>query len=315
MTSQLSSLDSVLDRLATVEAQNRSIRRAGAVVLSLVGAVLIMAQARPPSQTVEAERLVLRDAMGMARIVLSSGEGEGGAASLTLSDANGNPRGMLVVLRDGVAGVALRDQRGRLRLHAPRSVRPGRQTRRRPAVQHPSDARNDGCGESVGLVAGAARQERQNRVSGAINEEPPIPRGLVLNSGGRTRTDDPRIMNLGPSGWRRGQEVFDGERIGGALTRAAAVRCRPEADALQTGMLRRLSGERLTILKPMGRVSEVIRFGNVIDLRRTERRQGGVRIIQNSVEELIVCGACRIDVAVEIDATGRYRQAVIDHEF
>ena len=116
MTSQLSSLDSVLDRLATVEAENRSIRRAGAVVLSLVGAVLIMAQARPPSQTVEAERLVLRDAMGMARIVLSSGEGEGGAASLTLSDANGNPRGMLVVLRDGVAGVALRDQRGRLRL-------------------------------------------------------------------------------------------------------------------------------------------------------------------------------------------------------
>ena len=109
MTSQLSSLDSVLDRLATVEAENRSIRRAGAVVLSLVGAVLIMAQARPPSQTVEAERLVLRDAMGMA-------SREGGAASLTLSDANGNPRGMLVVLRDGVAGVALRDQRGRLRL-------------------------------------------------------------------------------------------------------------------------------------------------------------------------------------------------------
>src|SRR2546422_10980747 len=75
-----------------------------------------MAQARPPSQTLEAERLVLRDAMGTARIVLSSGEGEGGAASLSLSDANGNPRGMLVVLRDGVAGVALRDQRGRLRL-------------------------------------------------------------------------------------------------------------------------------------------------------------------------------------------------------
>src|SRR5437899_1085286 len=115
MTSQLSSLDSVLDRLATVEAQNRSIRRAGAVVLSLVGAVLIMAQARPPSQTVEAERLVLRDAMGMARIVLSSGEGEGGVASLTLSDANGNPRRMLVVPRDAVAGVARRDEGGRLR--------------------------------------------------------------------------------------------------------------------------------------------------------------------------------------------------------
>src|SRR2546426_409463 len=118
MTSQLSSLDSVLDRLATVEAQNRSIRRAGAVVLSLVGAVLIMAQARPPSQTVEAERLVLRDAMGMARIVLSSGEGEGGAASLTLSDANGNPRGMLVVLRDGVAGGALGDAGAGLSLTA-----------------------------------------------------------------------------------------------------------------------------------------------------------------------------------------------------
>ncbi len=85
MTSQLSSLDSVVDRLVKVEAQNRSIRLAGAVVLSLVGAVLIMAQARPP-------------------------------ASLTLSDANGNPRGMLVVLRNGVPGVALRDQQGRLRL-------------------------------------------------------------------------------------------------------------------------------------------------------------------------------------------------------
>lgn len=90
MTSQLPSLDSVLDRLVTVESQNRSIRRAGAVVLSLVGAVLIMAQARPPSQTVEAERLVLRDAMGTARIVLSSGEGEGGVgSSLVLRDKNG----------------------------------------------------------------------------------------------------------------------------------------------------------------------------------------------------------------------------------
>ena len=116
MTSQLPLLDSVLDRLVKVEAQNRRIRLAGAVVLSMVGTVLIMAQVRPPSQTVEAERLVLRDAMGMARIVLSSGEGEDGAASLTLSDANGNPRGVLVVLRSGVAGIALRDQRGRMRL-------------------------------------------------------------------------------------------------------------------------------------------------------------------------------------------------------
>src|SRR2546426_5025779 len=131
------------------------------------------------------------------------------------------------------------------------------------------------------------------------------PAGTALSSGGRTRTDDPRIMNVGPSGWRRGQEVFDGERIGGAVAEASAVRCRPKADPLQTGMLRRLSGERLTILKPMGGVSEVIRFGNVIDLWRTERRQSGVRIIQNALEELIVCGACRIDVAVEIDPTGR----------
>src|SRR5437867_9308792 len=110
-------------------------------------------------------------------------------------------------------------------------------------------------------------------------------------------------MNVGPSGWRRGQEVFNGERIGGVLAGASAVRCRPEADALHPGALRGLCYERLPVLKPMGRVSEVIRFGNVIDLRRTERRQSGVRIIQNALEELIVCGACRIDVAVEIDAT------------
>jgi len=118
MTSQLPLLDSVLDRLVKVEAQNRRIRLAGAVVLSLVGAVLIMAQARPVSQTVEAEHLVLRDAMGTARIVLSSGEGEGGAASLTLADAGGNPRGVLVVLRNGVAGLGLKDRLGRLRLVA-----------------------------------------------------------------------------------------------------------------------------------------------------------------------------------------------------
>src|SRR2546426_7007522 len=90
------------------------------------------------------------------------------------------------------------------------------------------------------------------------------PAGTALSSGGRTRTDDPRIMNVGPSGWRRGQEVFNGERIGGVLAGASAVRCRPEADALHPGALRGLCYERLTVLKPMRRVSEVIRFGNVI---------------------------------------------------
>src|SRR2546426_11075388 len=101
------------------------------------------------------------------------------------------------------------------------------------------------------------------------------PAGTALSSGGRTRTDDPRIMDVGPSGGRRGQEAFDGERIGGAVAEASAVRCRPKADPLQTAMLRRLSGGRPTLLKAMGGASEVLRFGNGIDLGRTERRQRG----------------------------------------
>src|ERR1700674_2672390 len=89
----------------------------------------------------------------------------------------------------------------------------------------------------------------------------------------------------GQSGSRR-QEVFNSEGIGRVLLFHiwSATGRAPEADPLQTRILRRLSGEGLTILKTQGWVGEVIRFGNVIDLWHTERRQGGVSVIQDALQ-------------------------------
>jgi hypothetical protein len=110
MTAQTGSLAGVVERLERVERQNGRLKLAGAVVLLLAAAGLVMAQTFPASRTVEAEAFVLRDGGGTARAVWAPVP-EGGAA-LTFFDQAGKPRAQVRVERDGAPGLFLFDQAG-----------------------------------------------------------------------------------------------------------------------------------------------------------------------------------------------------------
>src|SRR6266705_3535654 len=98
------------------------------------------------------------------------------------------------------------------------------------------------------------------------------------------RSPSRRFRTAAPLGRRSGQEVFNGERIGGVLAGASTVRCGPKTYSLQTGALC-LSRECLTITKALRGVGEVVGLGSAVQLRRTERRQRGIRGIRISVVE------------------------------
>lgn len=112
MTAQTRDLAAVVERLATVERQNGRLEFAGAMVLLLAAAGLVMGQAVPPSRTVEAEAFVLRDAGGTARAAWAPSP-EGGAA-LTFFDQAGKPRATLYVVSEGSATLQLSDKDERI---------------------------------------------------------------------------------------------------------------------------------------------------------------------------------------------------------
>src|SRR5204863_5691470 len=108
-------------------------------------------------------------------------------------------------------------------------------------------------------------------------KSPPYPRTTSRTVPSRLK---PRASSLGR---RSGQEVFNGERIGGVLAGASAVRCRPETYSPQARALGCLSRECLTILKALREVGEVVGLGGAVHLRRTERRQGGICVSQRAL--------------------------------
>src|SRR5712691_6715723 len=114
------------------------------------------------------------------------------------------------------------------------------------------------------------------------------------------RSPSRRFRTAAPLGRRSGQEVFNGERIGGVLAGASTVRCGPKTYSLQTGALC-LSRECLTITKALRGVGEVVGLGSAVQLRRTERRQRGIRVCQDALQEFIVCCTCRNQIAGKIN--------------
>jgi hypothetical protein len=116
MTSQTADMQAVLTRLEKLERHSRRMRQAGLAALVLTGAALWMAQA-PSSRTVEAERFVLRDAIGRVRatlgvtadaqeptLLLLAGDGNVRASlgpDLVLNDRAGNRRAVLTVVASG----------------------------------------------------------------------------------------------------------------------------------------------------------------------------------------------------------------------
>lgn len=103
------------ERLSRLEAENRRLRRAGAVVVAPLAGLALMGQARSnPGRIVEGERFVLRDAKGTVRGAL--GLGPDGAAGLALTDPDGRLRASLTVGLDGLPALGLfdRDERSRV---------------------------------------------------------------------------------------------------------------------------------------------------------------------------------------------------------
>jgi hypothetical protein len=100
MTSENESQASLFARLEKVERQNRSLRIFGSVALLGVAGALFLGLAAAPSKTVEAERFIVRDSLGKARMILAVGD-EGPA--LTLLDKDGKLRVNLGVDKEGPA--------------------------------------------------------------------------------------------------------------------------------------------------------------------------------------------------------------------
>lgn len=94
-------LESILQRIERLERQNRQLKLIGLGIALIVGTLLVGGAAKTP-RTVEAEKIVLRDSHGRARVTISTSEFTGPAVGVRpddpviwLSDDKGTDRTML----------------------------------------------------------------------------------------------------------------------------------------------------------------------------------------------------------------------------
>jgi hypothetical protein len=121
------------DRVEGLERENRRLKLAGALGLALLAALALMGQAR--ARTVEAHRVVVRDAGGQLRAELTAaglsiydgkekiraalGVGGDARSGLSLYDPGERTRMTLYVASDGGAAIQLADERGSVVWKAP----------------------------------------------------------------------------------------------------------------------------------------------------------------------------------------------------
>lgn len=108
-------MKAVVERLESVEGENRRLKRAGVAALAVGAAVLLTGQAVPSqvAKLVEAEQFVLRDPSGKARAWLNVADG---AVNLALADKNERSRTLLYVMADGTNGLILATEDGKTRV-------------------------------------------------------------------------------------------------------------------------------------------------------------------------------------------------------
>ncbi len=112
MTTQQPDFAAVMRRLEKLERQNRWMKRAGAVVLLLAGAAVLMGgQDQPKGKSAEPEKYVLRDDKGNERAWL--GMAKDGPA-LRFRDEKGKDRVWLGLLKD-TPGLVFSDDNGKRR--------------------------------------------------------------------------------------------------------------------------------------------------------------------------------------------------------
>ncbi len=95
-------VQALTQRLERLERENRRLKRAGALALLLAGGVFLMGQSLPASRVVEAEKLVIRDTTGKARVVLGD--------VATAADASAPLYGVALYDTEGTANAYLYDE-------------------------------------------------------------------------------------------------------------------------------------------------------------------------------------------------------------
>jgi len=116
MTPEMLDCRAVLHRLDRLERQNRRLGRAVLVAMAAVGALVFMGVTGPQkgdasAQTIEAQKIILRDSRGKIRASLTASEA---GAELALYDADGDLRVQLVNESDA-SGLKFIDRAGKLR--------------------------------------------------------------------------------------------------------------------------------------------------------------------------------------------------------
>jgi|HubBroStandDraft_5_1064220.scaffolds.fasta_scaffold219024_2 hypothetical protein len=89
MSELVTDLSVLLSRLESIERENRRLKQIGLVAIVLSTLMLLMGQAHPANQTVEAEKFILKDSNGIIRARLQLEPGD--KPTLSLLDASGFP--------------------------------------------------------------------------------------------------------------------------------------------------------------------------------------------------------------------------------
>jgi hypothetical protein len=98
-------MQAVLERLEKLERQNRRLRGVGVLAIGAVGVLVLMGQAGPRSNIVEAQQFIVKDSQGKLRVWLGVGQPRVSDATRTL------PMG--VIASGEATGLFLYDDRGR----------------------------------------------------------------------------------------------------------------------------------------------------------------------------------------------------------
>lgn len=112
----MTDLQTLSDRVARLEAQNRWLKTVGILAAGVVGAALLMGQAKPQNsatseRVVEAEKFILKGRDGMNRGVWAVFPN--GSTGLVLLDEQQHPLATLAVAADGMTQLIFNDRRGK----------------------------------------------------------------------------------------------------------------------------------------------------------------------------------------------------------
>jgi hypothetical protein len=109
-------LSAIVNRLHTLECQNRRMKVIGLTAVLLVGCAALMGAESVRGKVLEAQKIVLKNADGKPRCSIEVDDK--GNVLQTMADAKGNPRIRLMVEAEGTARLRMFDEKGIVRVYA-----------------------------------------------------------------------------------------------------------------------------------------------------------------------------------------------------